>query len=127
MMRHTRLAASLLGFLLGFAISGEMWAAGSGYKITTVSGRPDKISGGDVLVRVTVPANVAPGQASIRLNGQDVTAAFHPDSDPHVWTGLVQGLNTGANKLEVFARGAGSSAEQLTLVNYPITGPVFSG
>jgi hypothetical protein len=104
-------------------------AAESAFQITTVSNRPDKISGGDALVRINVPDNVAAGQISVRLNGQDITPSFRPDAAEHAWMGLVKGLKLGPNQLEVFAKalGTGTPAAQLTLTNFPITGPVFSG
>ena len=110
------------------AISASAWAANSAFHITSLSNRPDKISGGDVLVRVDVPDNVAVEQALVKLNGQDVTAMFRTEP-AHALTGLVRGLTLGLNRLEVFAnrKGQGKPAEQLTLVNHPITGPIFSG
>src|SRR5215212_7482820 len=44
--------------------------------ISTVSSRPDAVSGGDALVRVDVPSGVAPGTVRVQLNGSDVTRAF---------------------------------------------------
>ena len=44
--------------------------------ISTVSSRPDAVSGGDALVRVDVPAGVAPRTVRVRRDGSDVTRAF---------------------------------------------------
>ena len=47
-----------------------------------------------------------------------------------VLTGVIDGLKLGANELRVKANGNGKgrpAAVQMTLTNYPITGPVFSG
>jgi len=37
------------------------------------------ISGGDVWVQIDVPSDVPLNKTMIKLNGQDVTAALHPD------------------------------------------------
>src|SRR5437763_13381522 len=97
--------------------------------ITTLSSRPDMVSGGNALLRVDVPAQFSLGQIVVKLNGQDVTSAFHADQASHALTGLVNGLAVGANGLEVFTNptGNGQPAEHTTLVNYPLTGPIFSG
>jgi len=44
--------------------------------ISVLSSRPDLVTGGDALVRVTVPGSAGLDQVSVTLNGQDVTAAF---------------------------------------------------
>src|SRR3954451_20020749 len=45
--------------------------------ISTVSSRPDTVSGSDALVRVNVPSGVAPGTVRVQLNGSDVPRGFH--------------------------------------------------
>ena len=97
--------------------------------ITTLSSRPDMVSGGNALVRVDVPPGLSLGQIVVKLNGQNVTAAFHADQAAHALTGLVDGLTAGANALEVFTNptGNGQPAEHATLVDHPITGPMLSG
>ena len=64
--------------------------------ITTLSSRPDMVSGGNALLRVDVPAQFSLGQIVVKLNGQDVTSAFHADQASHALTGLVNGLSVGA-------------------------------
>jgi hypothetical protein len=98
------------------------------FRIKTLSSRPDMISGGDVLIQIDVPRDIPPSRATIKLNGQDVTAAFYPDVTAHGLIGLVAGLKLGENFLEVF-NGPKQTvpASQLPLKNYPITGPIFSG
>ncbi|MBI2685215.1 MAG: hypothetical protein HYX27_02790 [Acidobacteria bacterium] len=101
-------------------------AASPGWQIATLSGRPDKVSGGETLVRVEVPANSPLTGISIRRNGQDVTASFRPEHPRHALLGLVRGLRIGQNTLEVF-QGPGPADAQLSIVNFPSTGPIFSG
>ena len=92
--------------------------------IDSVSNRPDKISGGDVLVRINLPAGITPGAVRVELNGADVSHVFMP-SDGGSLLGLVQGLELGKNRLRARARGARKG--RLQLVNHPVEGPVFSG
>ena len=62
--------------------------------IATVSNpRPELVSGGEALVRVT---GAAAGHVRITENGHDITPAFHAQSDNSL-LGLVTGLHEGAN------------------------------
>jgi hypothetical protein len=60
--------------------------------ITTLSTAPDRVSGGDVLVRIGVPAGADLSSIVVALNDQDVTGAFRPDGVGHALLGLVIGL-----------------------------------
>ena len=73
--------------------------------IKTLSTRPDMVTGGDVLVRV--PAN-----ATVRVNGR-----IEPGRGE---TRLLDGLALGRNTIT-------ADHDRLTVINHPITGPVFSG
>jgi hypothetical protein len=80
--------------------------------------RPQFVSGGQVLVRVT-PAGSRP--ATLSANGHEVS--LHREADGSL-LGLATGLRDGANTLE--ARQSGHRAT-LRVTNHPITGPVLSG
>jgi hypothetical protein len=100
------------------------------YAIEVLSGRPDAVTGGDALVRVTVHKNVPLSGIRIKLNGADVTSSFV--AGPGMLTGLVSGMRVGENLLEVVdprgnVRGKGRADADIVLTNYPIEGPVFSG
>ena len=97
--------------------------------ITVVSGRPDMVSGGDALIHIDVPARIPANRVAVTLNDQMVAAAFHPDPTGHGLLGLVTGLRLGDNELKVFTNAGahGSPAGHLTLKNFTITGPIFSG
>ena len=100
--------------------------------VTVVSSRADMITGGDALVRAT-GAGAARGQLTWELNGRPVSMiGALPASErtpgrqagqPGV-VGLIKGIPPGKSTLK--AKSAESSVT-LDLVNYPITGPVFSG
>ena len=102
-------------------------------RIEVLSGRGDLVTGGDVLLRVVLPSDVArpavlggrlsPGLARVDDDGRDVTASFR--STTTGFEGLVTGLSLGKNVVTAAlpdGRGA-----RITLTNAPLGGPVFSG
>ena len=103
------------------------------FPIEVLSGRPDAITGGDALIRVTVKRrNIAAADVRVLLNGTDVTSAFVANGMTNSLTGLVSGLRLGENLLEVRdprgnVRGMGRADADMVLTNYPVEGPVFSG
>ena len=84
-------------------------------QILTLSAAPDRVTGGDVLVRIE-PADSRP--IAIQLNGRDITSSFRPAGAALL--GLVTGLRPGSNLLT-------AGGQQLPLTNFPAAGPVFSG
>jgi len=93
--------------------------------IQTLSTRADRVTGGDVLIAIAIPAGAAASAAppGVRLNGRDVSSAFRVVN--HRFVGLVAGLIDGRNELKV--SGWGVRDQPLAITNYPITGPVISG
>ena len=85
--------------------------------IKTLSTRPDRVSGGDVLVQIN-QSDDAP--TPVMLNGADVSKVFHPGAAAHSREGLVTGLKLGANTIT-------AGGKSLAVTNYPITGPIVSG
>ena len=122
------LAALALGTLGSYA-SVAAARATHDFEIHALSTRSDAVSGGDVLLEVEVPRNVPNQKAKVFANGRDVTSAFVWDEADRTLTGLVNGLAIGANEIAVQANGNGKgrASASLTVVNHPITGPVFSG
>ncbi len=122
MTRHTmRLAVSLVvasGALAGSAAWAQTTSQ-TALGIDVLSSRPDLVTGGDALVRVS-GAQVAP---KVTVGAADVSAAFRPDSKGG-WVGLVEGLADGANRL---AAAAGGKEATLILVNHPVNGALFAG
>jgi hypothetical protein len=108
------------------------FAAGQSFVVTSVSNpHPDLVSGGEVLIRVSPAEHVDPGHVTIERNGVDVTDAFvlQPDG---TFLGLVDGLLDGQNAIVARGNAKGTGVPvglsgRLTVVNHPITGPVFSG
>jgi hypothetical protein len=95
--------------------------------IRTLSTHADTVSGGDVLVRIDVPRAVAMDSIALAVNGTYASIAFVRDDAARTLTGLVTGLSLGENTLRVRAGGQDAESAELTVVNHPITGPVFSG
>lgn len=97
-----------------------------GVQIKTLSTDASRVTGGDVLVQLTLPENASAQSIRVAVGGRDVTEAFRPEANPHTLMGLVTGLVNGKNVLTVSTKGGGPEAS-LEITNYPITGPVFSG
>lgn len=123
------LAALLVPLLMG---TGANEAAGSPadpltkLRVSTVSGLPDRVTGGEALVRIDIPRKIPIRQVSVFLNGREITDVFQPSKAPKRLTGLVTGLAAGENEL-VAKSVADHPSAKLTLINHPIQGPVFSG
>jgi hypothetical protein len=91
--------------------------------IETVPNRADLVSGGDALVRVTLPAGADAGKAALTLNGQPVADALRPAPDGRGWLVRVAGLVNGTN---TFAVTSGTRTARLDITNHPNGGPLFS-
>src|SRR2546421_1574618 len=105
---------------VGFALCatfGITGAAASVLDIKTLSTHADRVSGGDVLVQITLDQSQG---VAVTLNGNDVSSAFHPGTTPNTLVGLVTGLNLGRNTLT-------AQDKSLVITNYSIKGPIVSG
>ncbi len=89
--------------------------------IHTLSTRANLVSGGDVLVQITLKHSNQSRRPHITLNGRDVSSLFRPGDSDDTLLGLVTGLAVGKNTLRVQGNGS------LEITNYPITGPITSG
>jgi Tannase-like family of unknown function (DUF6351) len=119
-----RSLSGVVGFLLIVpvtALTDDGREEGNGLTVSTLSGAADRVSGGDALVEIIFQRG---DHLTIRLNGHDVSSAFHPGSAPNSLVGLVTGLVLGRNTLTVEGRRA---RRMLHLTNYPIKGPIVSG
>ena len=116
-------AAIVLMFLASIA---HAQTSKNGFEIRTISTRADLISGGDVLLQITVPATLAAEKLAVAVNGRDASANFKLASHPNTFIGLVKDLPVGRSEIEAGAKGQKISAT-LALTNHPIGGPVMSG
>jgi hypothetical protein len=95
--------------------------SGSSISIRVLSNRADLISGGDALVQIVGASTTSP--AKVTVGGRDISSSFAQRSDGR-YLGLVDGLAVGKNLLSARVGGAKS---QITITNYPIGGPIFTG
>jgi uncharacterized tannase-like protein DUF6351 len=109
----------------GSDVAAQGTVAESALEVRAISTRPEAVSGGDVLVQITMPRGVAADRLTASLNGRDVRAAFRSSGQLPAMVGLLNGLTAGANQLEV--TGPGERRARLTLVNHPLAGPVIAG
>ncbi len=108
-------------------------AAQEALRIAVLSNRADLISGGDALVEVVLPGEVAPSSVRVTLNGHDVTSAFAVRPDGR-FSGLLTGLAEGPNDVQAVVlpaptskRPPGKTSARLTITNHSRGGPIFSG
>jgi len=119
--------AAAIAALLGLATTPATFAIDD-FRISTLSTKPELVSGGDVLVRIDVPRKLSLQSVRVELNGRNISGAFRADAGERTLTGLVSGLRLGTNVLEASVRSKGHGrSERLTLTNHPISGPIFSG
>ena len=99
------------------------------FAITVLSSPAAMVTGGDALVRVTIPRTVPLDKATVSVNGDDVTSTLERDDAARTLTGMVRGLRLGENTVFADSNGNGNGrpTATLTLVNHPVTGPIFSG
>ena len=123
--------ATLITSVAGTTAAGgaaENAGRGNRFGISVLSSAPTQVSGGDALVEVTVPRQVSTADVRITLGQTDVTAAFTDPEGDRTLVGLVEGLAEGDNTLRVTGHGRGRPRPaELTLVNHPAGGPIFSG
>ena len=136
-MRYKSTAAALAACVLLLSACGGGEPAGSGelarplaaapsdpamtVKLSVLSSAPEFVSGGDARIHV----RAAPGQRdklALLLNGQPVNVTLKEVADG--LEGVVTGLRDGSNLLQVKH---GNVRDAITLTNYPITGPMFTG
>ncbi len=110
---------------LALAVSAGSVQAAQRLSIESLSNRPDKLSGGDALIRINLADRASAEEVSITLNGTEIRSVFSLAEDGRSLIGLVEGLQDGRNKLMARARGAGTAS--LELVSHPLSGPVFAG
>ena len=70
--------------------------------------RPEFVSGGDVLVSVSLPAGIQLSPTRLTLNGTDVTSTLRADTTGRTLMALVKGLTEGSNAL-VASAGEGNA------------------
>ncbi len=104
--------------------------AAGGLVVTTVPTPAHLVSGGTALVRVELAPDADAATVTVSLNGTDVTSAFREAPAKRLGRpgrallGLLEDLAEGDSTVRV---SLGDAQADLTVTNYPITGPIFSG
>jgi Tannase-like family of unknown function (DUF6351) len=127
----TRLASAALTLALALMVAPAALAGHESHEfdLQVLSSPPEMVTGGDALVRLTIPKTVPLHKAKLLVNGKDVTSTLELDGSARTLTGMVTGLQLGPNSVVADSNGRGNGRPQaeLTLVNHPVTGPIFSG
>jgi hypothetical protein len=95
-----------------------------------VSSAADQVTGGDARLHILVPGVTPFQQVEVLVNGVNQADRFAPIDGTQTLTGVIDGLLLGDNTVVVKQHGNGKGLPEpavLTLTNYPISGPVFSG
>lgn len=124
-VRAAAVALAMVG--AGAVVSMGTAEAAPAARITVLSSAPDQVTGGDARIAVDLPPGLR-GKARVLLDGDDVTGQLSPTDGG--LEGVVSGMDVGENTLTVTptGRSAGAPANAtLTVTDFPITGPVFSG
>jgi len=129
--RHSRTVRAAFAFVTAVVLGVACGVAGAkpdndgrDLEIRTLSNGADLISGGDALVEIVLPLGTDASNVRVELNQRDITYQFATRANGR-FLGLVNQLKPGKNKLT--ARVEGKPVEKLTITNYPIGGPIFSG
>ncbi len=80
-------------------------AVAAGYTITSLNAPQPLLvaSGNSVQINITAPSTPLVLRSAVFLNGRNVTSALQPDGTTGSMTGIVPGLSTGDNVLQLFA------------------------
>ncbi|RSM64469.1 hypothetical protein DMH04_51265 [Kibdelosporangium aridum] len=122
--RATFVAATLLATLSTLTTAEADPGRHRQLRLEVLSGPAQYVSGGAARLRVVIP-RAEPLTATVTVNGTDVSSAFtRDDHAEHALEGVLRDLPLGESRVQ--ARVSGRRAE-LTLVNHPISGPMFAG
>ena len=128
------------------AKSGKVKSSKSKLNIEVVSSAPDQVSGGDARIEVRTESDLhkynksdksgkpKKSQIVVLVNGVDQSDQFTPIGRKTL-SGVVTGLLPGSNTVIVKEVRSGGNSKKpkvmtsntLELINYPISGPIFSG
>lgn len=103
-------------------------------QVSTLSSKPEFVTGGNTLLQVTYPDGMNPSNVRVTLNGTDVSSSLTVGETANTLRGVVSGLTTNSalaagspNEVVASDRSGAAASGTLTVFNFPITGPVISG
>ena len=121
----------ILGLILGtVGVDSVLAKEKQSFIAEVVSSAADQVTGGDARLHITVPKTTPFQQVEVWVNGVDMADSFVQIPGTHMLTGVIDELALGENSVIVKQHGQGKGLPEpahLTLTNYPITGPIFSG
>jgi len=121
----------ILGLMLGTGrVDTVLAKAKSGFIVEVVSSAADQVTGGDARLHITVPETTPFQQVEVWVNGVNMADNFAQIPGTQMLTGVINELALGENNVIIKQHGQGAGLPEsahLTLTNYPITGPIFSG
>jgi Tannase-like family of unknown function (DUF6351) len=115
---------ALIALLAGALAAAPADARPAAPRISVLSNRADLVSGGDALVRVTLPRGVKVSRLKLTAGRRNVTGRLRRTAAGQL-TGLVRRLPN--RRVALTARVAHGAAARLYLTNHPIGGPVLAG
>lgn len=118
------LITSLMALLLACSPEQDQTAVAQ-LSIKAVSTKAHLVSGGDLLIEITSSAPA--DRLQLQVNGSlipSVLVATASNVELNHYRAIIADLPLGASTISV---SAGDSRSELAIVNYPITGPIFSG
>src|SRR5688500_16246195 len=98
-------------------------AAGKAVELRVLSSPAQYVSGGDARIEVTIAPGL-PRNLQLYLNGRPLQVDLK-DKGGSIQA-MITGLVEGENRLEALIKGR-VERDAIKLINYPITGPMFSG
>ena len=98
-------------------------AAGKAVELSVLSSPAQYVSGGDARIEVRIASGL-PHKIQLYLNGRPLQVDLKDKGDRI--QAVITGLADGENHLEVLIKGR-AERDSITLINHPITGPMFSG
>src|SRR5262245_54595904 len=84
---------------------------GGALVIQRLSTQAALVTGGDVLLQITLPAATSAGSLRVSASGRDVTGAFRAGASANAVVGLVTGLAIGRTTIDASAGSARGSLE----------------
>lgn len=101
----------------------------SAFSVEVVSSSPDRVTGGDMRVFLESNGDALGPEARVSVNGVELAESISLKEHEGGLTGTIQGLSIGDNLVVIEAKTVAGETHraELNVVNYPITGPVFSG
>ena len=100
------------------------------FEAEVVSSAPDRVTGGSARLHIKVPRTVPLHKVVVLVNESDQSDHFNQIPGTRTLTGVIDGLDLGDNRVKIMPNGHGRGRPEslmLGLVNYPISGPLFSG